>query len=60
MTDRQQFIRSHARRAAHLHCTACRVEPPRFAGGLCDRCDSPSARKARQPRQKPTAASSRT
>jgi hypothetical protein len=60
MTDRQQFIRSLARRAADLHCAACRVAPPRFAGGMCDRCELPSAHKAGQPRQTPAAASSRT
>ena len=60
MTDRQQFLRSHAHRAAHLHCAVCRAAPPRFVGGLCDRCELPEAHRAGQSRQKPAAASSRT
>jgi predicted amidophosphoribosyltransferase len=60
MTDRQQFIRSLARRVTHLHCAGCHAAPPRFAGGLCERCELPSMGTAGQSRRNPAAASSRT
>jgi hypothetical protein len=59
ITDRQQFVRSLARRVTHLHCNACRTAPPRFAGGLCDRCETPSARQTGRRPGNPAAASSR-